>query len=103
MTAQLLATRKVEKIFYDFKELAEQTSGSAISIDELIEEMYEIDHSIVETALSIRDISRKAEKLSGDAAGSLDGELKDIQRGVRSLITISGELEREMGKFKLNS
>ena len=102
MTAQLLATRKVEKIFYDFKELAEKTSGSASGIDELIEEMYEIDHSIVETARNIRDISKKAEKLSGDAAGSLDGELKDIQRGVQSLTTISGELEREMAKFKVS-
>lgn len=101
MTAQLQATQNVKKIFHDFKTLAEQTSGSVISIDELIEEMYEIDRSIVEAAQSIRDISQNTEDLSGAAAGSLDKELRDIQNSVQSLTTISGELEQEMAKFKL--
>ncbi|MDE6608737.1 MAG: methyl-accepting chemotaxis protein [Lachnospiraceae bacterium] len=103
MAAQIQATQKVKKIFHDFKALAEQTSGSVTSIDELIEEMYEIDRSIVEAAQSIRDISQETEDLSGEAAESLDEELRDIQNSVQSLTMISGELEREMLKFKLNS
>ena len=103
VTAQIQATQKVKKIFHDFRKLAEQTSGSVTGIDELIEEMYEIDRSIVEAAQSIRDISQKTEDLSGDAAGSLDEEVKDVQNSVQSLTTISNELEQEMSKFKLRS
>ncbi len=101
VTAQIQATQKVKKIFHDFRKLAEQTSGSVTDIDELIEEMYEIDRSIMEAAQSIRDISQKTEDLSGDAAGSLDEEVKDVQSSVQSLTMISGELEQEMAKFKL--
>ena len=103
VTAQIQATQKVKKIFHDFKQLAEQTSGSVTGIDELIEEMYEIDRSIMEAAQSIRDISQKTEDLSGDAAGSLDEEVKDVQNSVQSLTTISNELEQEMAKFKLRN
>lgn len=102
VTAQIQATDTVKKIFYDFKKLAEQTSGSVNGIDELIEEMYKIDHSIVEAAQNIQDISHKTEDLSEEAAGSLDEELKDIQSSVQSLATISGELKQEMTKFKLS-
>ncbi|MCM1183408.1 MAG: methyl-accepting chemotaxis protein [Roseburia sp.] len=103
MAAQIQATQQVKKIFHDFKALAEQTSDSVTGINELIEEMYEIDRSIVGAAQSIRDISQNIEELSGEAAGSLDEELKDIQSGAQSLTAISGELEQEMAKFKLNS
>ena len=103
VTAQIQATQKVKKIFHDFKKLAEQTSGSVTGIDELIEEMYEIDRSIVEAAQSIRDISQKTEDLSGDAASSLDEEVKDVQNSVQSLTMISNELEQEMVKFKLRN
>ncbi|MDE7266267.1 MAG: methyl-accepting chemotaxis protein, partial [Lachnospiraceae bacterium] len=102
VTAQIQATQTVKKIFLDFKKLAEQTSGSVNGIDELIEEMYEIDRSIVEAAQNIRDISQKNEDLSEEAARSLDEELKDIQSSVQSLATISGEFEQEMTKFKLS-
>lgn len=102
VTAQIQATETVKKIFFDFKKLAEQTSGSVNGIDGLIEEMYEIDRSIVEAAQNIQDVSQKTEGLSEEAAGSLDEELKDIQGSVQSLATISGELEQEMTKFKLN-
>ena len=102
VTAQIQATQTVKKIFFDFKKLAEQTSGSVNEIDELIDEMYVIDRSIVEAAQNIRDISQKTEDLSVEAAGSLDEELKDIQSSVQSLATISGEFEHQMTKFKLN-
>ena len=100
--AQIQATQTVKKIFLDFKNLAEQTSGSVNEIDELIEEMYKIDRSIVEAAQNIRDISQKNEDLSEEVARSLDEELKDIQSSVQSLATISGEFEQEMTKFKLS-
>ena len=102
VTAQIQATQTVKKIFFDFKKLAERTSGSVNEIDELIDEMYVIDRSIVEAAQNIRDISQKTEDLSVEAAGSLDEELKDIQSSVQSLATISGEFEHQMTKFKLN-
>ena len=101
VTAQIEATETVKTIFMDFKKLAEQTSGSVNGIDELIEEMYEIDRSIVEAAQNIQDISQQTEDLSEEAAGSLDEELEDIRSSVQSLAAISGELEQEMTKFKL--
>lgn len=102
VTAQIEATETVKTIFMDFKKLAEQTSGSVNGIDELIEEMYEIDRSIVEAAQNIQDISQKTEDLSEEAAGSLDEELEDIRSSVQSLAAISGELEQEMTKFRLS-
>ena len=102
VTAQIQATQTVKKIFLDFKKLAEQTSGSVNGIDELIEEMYEIDRSIVEAAQNIQDISQQTEDLSEEAAGSLDEELEDIRSSVQSLAAISGELEQEMTKFRLS-
>ena len=102
VTTQIQATHTVKKIFLDFKKLAEQTSDSVNGIDELIEEMYEIDRSIVEAAQNISDISQKTEDLSEKAASSLDEELKDIQSSVQSLATISGEFKQEMIKFKLS-
>lgn len=102
MEAQIHATKKVEQIFLDFKELARQTSGSVSGIDELIEEMYEIDCSIMEAVQSIRDVSQQTEELSGEVAVTLDEELQDIRSGVQSLMTISGELEEEMTNFKLD-
>ena len=102
VTAQIEATQTVKTIFMDFKKLAEQTSGSVNGIDELIEEMYAIDRSIVEAAQNIQDISQKNEDLSEEAAGSLDEELEDIRSSVQSLAAISGELEQEMTKFRLS-
>ena len=102
MTEQMQATQTVKTVFHDFRELATQTSSSVTGINELIEEMYEIDRSIVEAAHSIRDISQTAEDLSGEVAGTLDEELQDVQSGVKSLTTISSELEQKMAAFKLN-
>lgn len=102
VTTQVQATRKVKDVFGDFKQLAGQTSDSVSDIDHLIEEMYEIDHSIVNAAQRISDISQKAEGLSMEVTDSLEDELRSIQSGVHSLTMISGEMEREMSKFKLN-
>ena len=102
MAVQTQAAKKVEEIFNIFKDLAGQTSGSVNDIDGLIEEMYDIDHSIVQAAQRIRDVCQKAEDLSMEVTGSLGGELEDIQSSVHSLTAISGELETEMMKFKLN-
>jgi len=102
MAVQLQATKKVEQIFHVFTELAGQTSISVNDINQLIEEMYDIDHSIVQSAQRIRDVSEKAEDLSVKLTGSLGEELQDIQSSVHSLTAISGDLEFEMSKFKLN-
>lgn len=64
--------------------------------------MYEIDRNIVSAAQRISDISKKTEQLSGEVAASLESELKEIQGNVESLTTVSGEMGKEMGKFKLN-
>lgn len=102
MAVQLQAAKKVEEVFHIFTELAGQTSSSVNDIDQLIEEMYDIDHSIVQAAQRIRDVSGKTEDLSMKVSSSLGEELQDIQSSVCSLTSISGDLETEMSKFKLN-
>lgn len=101
MAGQVQAVQKVEEIFLDFQRVTGQTSSSAGEMDTLIEEMYEIDRSIVSAAHLISDISKKAEDLSAEVTASLEEEHKDIQNGVESLTAVSGGMEREMGNFKL--
>lgn len=103
VTTQMQATKKVENIFSDFKELAGETSESVSDIDGLIDEMYKIDRSIVHAAQRIRDICEKAEGLSIEVTDSLAEELVSVQSGVQSLTTVSGEMEQEMSKFKLRN
>lgn len=103
MATQIQAVQKVESIFLSFTELAKKTSRSVNDINELIEEMYTIDHSIVNAAQHIRDISNKMENLSIEVTHSLEEELKDIQSSVYSLTAISNEMKQEMAKFKVNN
>lgn len=100
--AQIQAVQKAGAVFYEFKEMTEQTGALAGDMDKLVEEMYEIDHSIVEAAQKISEISQKAEGLSGHVAGALEQELQDIQESVGHLAAVSGGMEQEMGEFKLN-
>lgn len=102
MAEQAEAVRRVEAVFNDFKNLAVQTEYSVNDIDELIDKMYAIDHSILEAADSISGISQKAEDLSGEVTASLEMELKDIQTDVLQLTTISDELNQQMAKFRIN-
>ena len=99
--AQIGAVQKTGSIFVDFKHMTQQTGSLAGDLDSLIDEMYEIDRFIVDAVQRISDISKKAEDLSGEVALSLEEELKDIQNSVKSLTMVSGEMEQEMGKFKL--
>lgn len=101
MAVQIEAVRKVEEVFSDFKKLAVQTKASVSDIDVLIDEMYEIDHSIVRAAHNISDISQKTEDLSREVTGSLEEELRDIQADVLQLTSISDEMDQEMAKFKI--
>ena len=100
--AQIDSVQKMGGIFEDFKHMTEQTGSLAGEMDRLIDEMYEIDRFIVEAVERISDISKKAEHLSGKVSVSVDEELKDIQSSVKSLTMVSGEMEQEMGRFKLD-
>ncbi|MDE7325622.1 MAG: methyl-accepting chemotaxis protein [Lachnospiraceae bacterium] len=102
MAVQVKAVQKTEEIFLDFTKTTEQTGSFAGDMDGLIDEMYEIDRRIVASAQRICEISQTAEELSGEAAASMEEEVKGIQSGVESLITVSREMELEMGKFKLD-
>lgn len=102
MEVQVRAVQKTEEIFLDFTKTTEQTGSFAGDMDGLIEEMYEIDRRIVAAAQRICEISQTAEKLSGEAAASMEEELKGIQSGVESLMAVSGGMDQEMEKFKLD-
>lgn len=101
MASQVQAVRKTGDIFLGFQKITEQTGRSVSDMDGLVEEMYEIDRLIVAAAGRISDITKKTEDLSGKVASSMSEELEHIQNGVESLTTVSGEMEKEMGNFKL--
>lgn len=100
MAGQVQAVRKTGRIFHNFKQTTEQTGRFAGEMDGLIGEMYGIDREIVEAAQRIRDISIKAEELSGQVAVSMKAEVQELQSGVESLTTVSNEMEAEMQNFK---
>ncbi len=101
MALQVEAVRKVGEVVLDFKRITEQTGSSADDMNRLIEEMFEIDQSIVSAAQRISDVSKKTEDLSVEAASSLERELGEIQGSVQSLTAVSAEMGKEMGKFRL--
>ncbi len=101
MAVQAEAAKKVGEIFDSYQELAGRTRSSANTMDELVAEMYEIDHSVIRAVERIQDISRKTEGISAEMIDSLEEELRHIRNEVGSLTVISGELERGMDKFKI--
>lgn len=103
MAAQVQEVQKTGEIFQEFKETTRQTGSFAGEMDILIGEMYGIDREIVEAAHRIREISEKAEQLSGQVAVSMREELTEIQSGVESLTAVSKGMEAEMAKFQLSN
>ncbi len=100
-SVQMEAVRKTGDIFLEFKQMAQQTGNCAGDMDRFIGEMYETSRLIADAAQRIHDISQKAEELSGEAAASLNGELKDIRDSVNRIVKVSDGMELEMGKFRL--
>ncbi len=103
MAMQVQAVQKTGQIFEDFKQTTEQTGHFAGEMDGLIGEMYKIDREIVEAAQRIREISEKAEALSGQAAVSMKEEVKDIQSGVAGLTAVSDGMDAQMRNFRYRS
>lgn len=103
VAAQVSSMQKTGEIIADFKKVTEQTGSSVSDMNGFIQEMYEIDQQIGAAAQRIHDISKQAETLSAEAAGSVEKELMDIQIGVESLTMVSDLMEQEMRKFKFHS
>ncbi len=101
---QTQAVDKVQKTFSDFRMLAEKTSESVRSMEELIKEMHHCDRYIVGAVERIRNISTKTAALTEKAADSLEEQLIGIRNAAKridNLSTVSEEMEQEMTKFKL--
>lgn len=96
---------QVQDTFTDFRSLAEKTKESVSDIEQLVGEMQESNHYVVQAVERIRDISTNTAELTDKVAGSLEEQLNGIRNvsdRIDALSSVSTEMEQEMTKFKLN-
>lgn len=96
---------QVQDTFMDFRTLAEKIKESVSGIEQLVGEMQESNHYVVQAVERIRDISTKAADLTDNVADSLEEQLhgiRDVSDRIDALSSVSTEMEQEMTKFKLN-
>lgn len=96
---------QVQDTFTDFRSLAEKTKESVSDIEQLVGEMQESNHYVVQAVGRIRDISTNTAELTDKVAGSLEEQLNGIRNvsdRIDALSSVSTEMEQEMTKFKLN-
>lgn len=95
---------KVQDTFTDFRVLAEKTKESVRDIEQLVGDMHESNHSVVQAVEKIRNISANTAELTDKAADSLEEQLHGIQNvseRIDALSQVSTEMQQEMTKFKL--
>lgn len=96
---------QVQDTFTDFRALAEKTKESVSGIEQLVGEMQESNHLVVQAVERIRDISTNAADLTDKVADSLEEQLhgiRNVSDRIDALSSVSTEMEQEMTKFKLN-
>lgn len=101
---QTQAVDKVQKTFEDFRVLAEKTRESVRSMEQLIGEMHEYDHCVVNAVERIQQISSNTAELTVQVADSLEAQLSGLRNAAKridDLSVVSEEMEHEMTKFKL--
>ena len=104
MEGQTQAVGNVQKTFLDFRSLAEKTSESVSSMEELIEEMHTCDRLIVNAVERIRNISTNTASLTEKVTDSLEEQLsgiRNVAKRIEHLSIVSEEMEQDMTKFKL--
>lgn len=104
VNGQTQAVDKVQETFTDFRALAEKTKESVNSMEELIEEMYQCDRSVVSAVERIQDISTDTAGLAEKVADSLEEQLrgiKNVAKRIDDLSMVSKAMEQEMTRFKL--
>lgn len=95
---------KVQDTFTDFRVLAEKTKESVRDIEQLVGDMHESNHSVVQAVEKIRNISANTAELTDKAADSLEEQLhgiQDVSERIDALSQVSTEMQQEMTKFKL--
>lgn len=101
---QTQAVDKVQETFTDFRMLAEKTSESVRSMEELIVEMHQCDRSVVSAVERIRSISANTAGLTQQVACSLEDQLsgiRNVANRINNLAKASEEMEQEMTRFRL--
>lgn len=95
---------KVQDTFTDFRVLAEKTKESVRDIEQLVGDMHESNHYVVQAVEKIRNISANTAELTDKAADSLEEQLhgiQDVSERIDALSQVSTEMQQEMTKFKL--
>lgn len=96
---------KVQNTFTDFRVLSEKTKESVRDIEQLVGDMHESNHYVVQAVEKIRNISTNTSELTDKAADSLEEQLhgiRNVSDRIDALSQVSTEMEQEMTKFKLN-
>ena len=104
INGQFEVVDKVQDTFSDFKELAEKTQASVYDMEALVDEMYELNRSMVNAAGHICSISENTTTLFDKMGNEIEKQLQDIHvvsESIDNLSKVSTEMEQEMTKFKL--
>lgn len=94
----------VQNTFTDFRVLAEKTKESVRDMEQLVRDMHESNHYVVEAVEKMKNISTNTAELTDRAADSLEGQLqgiRNVSERIDALSQVSAEMEQEMTKFKL--
>ena len=98
------AVLAVETAFADLESLNGKTTEGVRTVESLVEEMYQINRSIVEAVERIRDVSVSTTELTEASSKSLqmqfDG-IRDVAERINRLSQVSMDMENEMTRFKI--
>lgn len=104
MINQMKAVMIVGQTFDKLEEMNSKTTSSIQKIEEMVNEMYQINNSVVSAINRISNISKNTAELTKDSFSSLQEQYEGIcivAERVKNLSLVSVEMEQEMSKFKV--
>lgn len=104
MISQMKAVMIVDQTFDKLEEMNSKTTSSIQEIEKMVNEMYQINNSVVSAINRISDISKNTAELTKDSFSSLQEQYEGIRivaERVKNLSLVSVEMEQEMSKFKV--
>ena len=103
MLDQSNAVIEVGRIFAGFEEMNDKIAKSVGEMERMVQEMYEINRSIVEAVERIQTISKSTAQLTEKSSVSLQEQYNGIRvvaERVKNLSTASSHMEQQMSMLR---
>ena len=97
------AVSSVGHIFTEFEKMNGSIASSVKEMERIMQEMHEINHSIVDAVGRINDISKNTAKLTEKSSISLQEQydgIRVVAERVKNLSEVSSHMQQEMSMFK---